>query len=183
MLSQKADLVVGDIEFDIGATPALGEIVDSLHFMRNHEYANERKTYPGGSMFFHTSLTYEIGMFREDMRSGPDFLWTRKACGAGKVIAVAHTAKILYAGTPFPALFRKAYRDGRGHGVMAREHGTFHWITGIWRMRPPGPGYLNYVLQTRGKPEFRKKRIRIWFGLWVYRIVYNVGRLFPGKAI
>jgi glycosyltransferase involved in cell wall biosynthesis len=181
-VKSEADLVVGEREFKYSDPPSLGEIVDSLHFMRNHEFAEVRKTYPTGTMLFHKSLVKEVGYFREDMRSGPDFLWTIKIHDADLRVVYAPKARVTYAATSFPSLFRKAYRDGRGHGMMAREQGTFNWITGIWRLRPPGPGYLRYVLSTRGKPEFKTKWLRIWFGLWAYRVVYNVGRLFPGNA-
>lgn len=176
-----ADLVVGERDFEYSDPPSLGEIVDSLHFMRNHEYADVRKTYPTGTMLFHKSLIDEIGYFREDMRSGPDFLWTIKIHDAGKRVAYAPHARVSYAGTPFPKLLRKAYRDGWGHGTMARENGTFNWLTGIWRMRPPGREYFKYVMRTRGKPEFSSKILSIWLGLWVYRIVYNIGRLHVGR--
>jgi glycosyltransferase involved in cell wall biosynthesis len=179
---QDADLVVGDIEFEVGEKPTLGEIVDSLHFMRNHEYLSTRKTFPGGSMFFTKALTAEVGMFREDMRSGPDFLWTRRVFDAEKTVVYAPAAQVLYEGTQFPSLWRKAYRDGWAHGTMAREDGRFNWLNGIWRMRPPGPGYLGYIMRTRGKPEYKAQVLRIWVGLWGYRIVYNIGRLHLGSG-
>ena len=179
---QNADLVVGERDFEVSKDSTLGEIVDSLHFMRNHEFLNTRTVFPTGTMFFHRSLVDEIGYFREDMRSGADFIWTDKVKRAGKCIAYAAKAKVLYAGTSFPRLFRKAHRDGWGHGTMAREKGTFSWLDGVWRLRPPSPNYVRYILANRGKPEYRSRLISIWFGLWAYRVVFNLGRMHIGKS-
>lgn len=178
----KADLVVGEREFEVSKDSTLGEIVDSLYFMRNHEYFDTRTVFPTGTMLFRKSLVDEIGFFREDMRSGPDFIWTDKAKRAGNCIAYAANAKVSYAGSSFPRLFRKAHRDGWGHGTMARENGTFNWLDGVWRLRPPSPKYVRYVFANRGKPGYRSRLIGIWFGLWAYRIVFNLGRMHVGKS-
>lgn len=174
---RKADLVVGNVQFDVSPSSTLGEIVDSLHFMRNAEYTQERTGYPGCSLYFHKSLPEKVGMFREDMRSGADFCWTRKVHEAAAQVVYAEKALVHRKGVEFPRLLRKAHRLGWGHGTMARENRTYSVNDTIWRMRPPGRRYLNDVLRIRGQGAFDAQRLRIWFGLWMFRIAYNVGRL------
>lgn len=175
--THQADIFVGNVQFDVNRQSSLGEITDSLHFMRNDEYADVRKTYPGCSMFFHRSVLDRTGYFREDMRSGADFELTIKACTLGLRIQYVDKARVMRQGIPFPRLFRKAHRLGWGHGTMARASGNYTIIGTIWRMRPPGVRYMAYVLKTRGQGVFDGQWFRAWVGLWIFRFYYNLGRL------
>ena len=173
-----AALVVGNFEFQLRDRVTIGEMVDSLRFMRNSEYAEVRDAYPSGTLFFHRSLIGKIGLFREDLRSGADLEWSRRIYHAGERIVHAPNAQVLYQGTPYPQLMRKAYRDGWGQGTLIRETGLYHWSTALWSMRPPGIRHFQYILHARGMvPRYRRYKVALWFGLWWYRICFGLGKM------
>ena len=173
----RSDLVAGNIEFELERNPSVAQMVDSLVFMRNKEHQSTRKAYPGGSLFFPMTTFEAIGPFREDMRSGPDGEWTNRAFASDLNVNYSDRAIVWYPAKQWKELLREASRDGKGHGQLMREKGTFSAIRCILEMRPPSPRFLNEVIETRGRPNFNRHKISLWFGMWLFRIYFSAGKL------
>ena len=174
---ENAALVAGEIEFELPESPSLGEMVDALVFMRNSEQSATRKAYPGGSLFFPYRTFEQVGPFRDDLRSGPDGEWTNRVFQYKMIVSYAPGAIVRYPAKNWNDLMKEGLRDGKGHGALARERGDFSIFRTLLEMRPPSPAFLNKILATRGRPDFRAHKVRIWFGIWAFRIAFSRGKL------
>ena len=176
--TETADLVVGNIQFELSDKPSVAQIADSILFIANGEGDSTRTDYPAGTLTFPRATLAKVGEFREDMRSGADGEWTRRVAGAGLSIRYDPEAVVMYPPKKLRALLRKAIRIGRGHHTLLVETGEFRPFQEILRMRPPSPKYLNQIIGDRGRPEFAQKRLQLTFVIWLYRIWLGVGRTF-----
>lgn len=179
-ISSEADLVVGNIEFELRQPVTTAQAVDALTFMRNRENLLHRQYFPGGSLFFTRELFEEVGAFREDLRSGADGEWTNRVVEQGKVIAYADKAIAKYPAKEWKDLLRKAVRVGRGDGKLKKENREFSIARTFIEMRPPSPEFLSQMIYERGIPDFNNKKARLWLGMWLFRVALGYGKLRGG---
>jgi GT2 family glycosyltransferase len=69
-------------------------LFDSLHHMRNDELIRKYSGAATANLFVRRELFRQLGLFRADVRSGGDMMWTRAATTAGFRLVYAPLAVV-----------------------------------------------------------------------------------------
>lgn len=143
---ENADLSAGRVIFTSSPVPSAAEQFDARANMQNDKGVTKgyAKT---ANLFVRAPVVDEIGPFPEQLRSGGDVYWTRKATDAGFKLAYAGSAVIEHPAREFRELLRKQYRVGKGH-------------VDLWRIEGRNPLYV----MGRGLISYPQKVVDFLFG-------------------
>lgn len=130
-----ADIVAGDIVFELGEDPSPAELYDSIAHVQVEQNARERGVATTGNLIVKRELFDEdkIGTF-PIVRSSADIEWTGKATDAGYTLVYGPKAVTTYPPKDFRGLLRKTFRVGKGKPkTWARKgsHPILAAITGV----------------------------------------------------
>ena len=172
-IESSADLVGGDVIFDVSIESSVGEIYDSLVNVRMKESIANRGVAKAGNLFIKTEVFNEIGRFPEGLRSGGDVRWTAKATRSGFRLVFGHNVIAYILPRGFRDVLRKQWRVAKGHPAIWKECGGLmngSIKKGILCFIPPDPrSYQN--ISINGLIVSRKKKALIYLTAYFMRLV------------
>lgn len=125
-----ADLVGGNIIFDLGTHATSGEIYDAITFADNRKFIEEEGAAAAGNLFFKKKVWLENGEFPEQ-RTGMDIWWTNKAVKNGFKLVFSEEAVVYYQPRKWIKTIQKSFRVGTMHPYNMRSSGrSFTYI--LW---------------------------------------------------
>lgn len=119
---QNADLVGGNIVFDVGPEATTGEIFDAITFADNRKLVEQYGEAAGGNLFFRKEVWVANGQFPEH-RTGMDIWWTKKAARNGFTLLFSEKAIVHYQPRGWVKGLLKSYRVGTMHPYNMRSSG------------------------------------------------------------
>lgn len=144
-----AELVAGLIEMPLGKRPTAAALVDFCHYLDQERTVAEAGAAATANLMVRREAIERAGPFNEQLRSGGDAEFSRRAVDAG--CRLAYSPRVVVVHEPRARareLARKAYRVGKG-----REELSAHGGPG-WRRRPvwthPGAWVPGALLRLRG---------------------------------
>ncbi|MFC4438553.1 MULTISPECIES: glycosyltransferase [Natrialbaceae] len=125
MEENNADLIAGDIQFELGEDPSPAELYDSIAHVQVERNVRERGVATTGNLIVRKDLFDEdhLGKFPV-VRSSADVEWTGNATEAGYTLGYCPDAISTYPPKDFPGLMRKAYRVGKGKPKAWARNGS-----------------------------------------------------------
>lgn len=89
LYEQSCDLIGGNVQFEFSPKWSAAEICDSLTNMQIEQNISERKVGKTANLFVKSHVIQKTGLFAENLKSGGDVAWTRKAVQDGFKIGFA----------------------------------------------------------------------------------------------
>ena len=172
-----ADIAGGRVEFYYSERKTAAELYDSMTNMQVENYICERGVAPTANLFVRASLFDEVGLFPEDVISGGDMQWTKKATSMGYKLVYAPRAVVQHPSRRFRELLAKHIRVGTGLVSIRRDEWGLgrKLVEGIKLVLPPNPFAINTLIVNRGKPEMYKKFWDIWVVAYLCKIAHCAG--------
>lgn len=178
---ESADLVGGRIAFFYSKAPTAAELFDSLHHMQNEELIKNHGGSATANLFTRAAVFKAIGPFREDVRSGGDMMWTRKAATSGFRLVYAPEVVVHHPTRRLGELLRKAFRLGTGTYRIEKVNGRNSVGIGLEAFRmlvPPRPRHIREKIAGKGDELHRQHVIGIWWVMYLYRSFRALGTLY-----
>lgn len=173
-----ADMVGGDVVFDINESSTLGEIYDSLINIRMKQSVLDRGVAKTTNLFVKKSIFESVGMFPEGVRSGADVSWSSKAVKEGFKLVFSERAKAIIQPRKLGPLIHKQYRVAKGQVAIWREHGGFlnnFLKKGILCFLPPSPKRFNEMLEETRLEFVKQRSFRLYLIGYLLRVVNGAG--------
>ncbi len=178
--NQEADLVGGNVEFEIHPQSSIGEMYDSLTNIRMEETIRRRNAAKTTNLFIKRSVFDQIGCFPEGLRSGGDVLWTKKATLSGLKLVFCKNAiaKMLPRGGR--DLYKKQYRVAKGQPAVWKKERSLlpnliKKVVLCWV--PPNPLFLKSRIKESGNSFMGRKFIGLFFIGYSLRFVNAFGNI------
>ncbi len=175
-----ADLVGGNIKFKYHSTnPTLGEWYDSITFVNVEEYIKRFKSAVGGNLFVSREVWRGAGAFPEDMRSGADSYWTRRASAKGYTLTFAENATVSYPARELKGVIKKSYRVGKGHvraWIKEKQQAKDIVLEIIKTFSPPSVKEIRSKIDKRGIAQMHNYIFHLWFISWINKAAMGLGR-------
>ncbi len=171
-----AALAGGRVVFNISDSPTTSELIDASVFMRNEYNIQDRQTAVTANLFVRRDVFDAIGLF-EEVGSGGDYLWTKKATSKGFSLIYAPEAIIHHPARRFSALMEKSYRVGSGFvNLLPRRFYALHVVKLIMRLLTPIPSKVIFKLarEHRKSSEIKKSYLSFWSVSYAYQLVQAV---------
>ncbi len=122
-LKTGADLVAGAIRFDLSRS-SIDHRFDRKFFLQQERWVAEKKAGATANLFVRRSVIERVGGFSEELTSGGDFAFCRKAAEAGCELVFEPSAIVSHPTRGFSALLKKARRIGGGKIERLRHTAT-----------------------------------------------------------
>jgi glycosyltransferase involved in cell wall biosynthesis len=123
MYEQSCDLIGGNVQFQFSPKWSAAELCDSLTNMQIKKNISERKVGKTANLFVKSNVIQKTGLFPENLKSGGDVIWTRKAVRDGFRIGFAPRAAVAHPARAIVQLLKKQYRVGKGQPFIWRQEG------------------------------------------------------------
>lgn len=178
---ENAELAGGKIAFLYSKTPAAAELFDSLHHMQNEDLIKRHGGSATANLFTKASVFKAVGPFREDVRSGGDMMWTRKAATSGFRLVYAPEVVVHHPTRKLGELLGKAFRLGTGTYRIEKVNGRGAVSIGFDALRmllPPRPRHIRDKLAGTGDELHRPNLLGIWWVMYLYRALRALGTLY-----
>jgi len=176
-----ADLVGGRIAFFYSQKPTAAELFDSLHHMQNEDLIKIHGGSATANLFTRASVFKAVGPFREDVRSGGDMMWTRKAATSGFRLVYAPEVVVHHPTRKLGELLGKAFRLGTGTYRIEKVNGRSTVSIGIEALRmlvPPRQRHIREKISEKGDDLHRQHVLGIWWVMYLYRSLRALGTLY-----
>lgn len=177
LILEKADLVGGNIKFEIFADSGPAEIYDSLTFNNNRKFVKEENGSAAGNLFFKKEILNTTGDFPGHFRSGMDIWWTREAVKKGFKLVYSEKAIVYCKPRGFSGILKKSYRVGKTHPFNQTQNGVslsaIIWIT-LRTFAPPGVSYFKEGVE---KMNAHIAVWKVWLVAWFSKIFMGLGRI------
>src|SRR5690606_10704520 len=121
LVKKNADLVGGNVVFEVSSNSSVGEMYDSLRSIRMEETILKRNAAKTTNLFIRREVFEKLGKFPEGLRSGGDVLWTKKATSAGFKLVFCKDATAVMLPRGARALYRKQYRVAKGQPAIWKK--------------------------------------------------------------
>ncbi len=117
LIESGSDMLGGQVAFDFSQHPSASEYYDAIH---NFQFAEKikRGTCGGGNTFVRKKIFETIGLFPQDVQSGGDVYFSRKATSNGFSLVYAHEAIVYHPARRFIPLIKKTFRVGVGKAAI-----------------------------------------------------------------
>jgi cellulose synthase/poly-beta-1,6-N-acetylglucosamine synthase-like glycosyltransferase len=112
-LNAGADLVAGAIRFDLSRA-SIDHRFDRKFFLQQERWVAEKKAGATANLFVRRSVIDRVGGFSEELTSGGDFAFCKKATEAGCDLVFEPSAIVSHPTRGLAALLKKARRIGGG---------------------------------------------------------------------
>lgn len=177
-ISEGADLVGGDVVFDISETSSASEIYDSISNIKMKESIENRAVAKTTNLFFKREVLDDIGWFPEGLRSGGDVRWTYRAVKAGKKLVFSEGASAVILPRGFAPLANKQYRVAKGMPEIWREQKSLpqNIIKKValgWA--PPNIFRINREVDELGQRLSINKKVAVFFVAYFLRLTTAAG--------
>jgi glycosyltransferase involved in cell wall biosynthesis len=123
MYQAGSDMVGGNVVFLFSEKKANAEYYDAISYFQFEEKI-KRGTCGGGNMFVKRSVFDSIGMFPQNVKSGGDVFFTKKATVFGFKLVYAPKAIVYHPARRFWSLARKMFRVGEGKAKITKMSET-----------------------------------------------------------
>ena len=111
---ENADLVGGEIRFDLTENKSAAALWDSLSYMQQEYLVNKRGVAVSANLFVKQNVFSTIGPFDSALISGEDIRFTARATQAGYRLKHSSEAWISHPGRSLSELIKKSFRVGIG---------------------------------------------------------------------
>jgi glycosyltransferase involved in cell wall biosynthesis len=173
--SEKANLAGGTVEFTYSDPPTAAERLDSIaHMQMEHDIRN-RGVAKTANLFVHRSVFDSVGRFPDDVQSGGDVEWTKRATDAGHTLVYAPGAKVFHPARQFRALLRKNYRVGKGKYASGTDRSPWYLCR---KLLPPRPRrHVDAIGETFDKNPSVSALVQTYLVSWVCKLAIASGWL------
>ncbi|TVQ66786.1 MAG: glycosyltransferase [Balneolaceae bacterium] len=175
--SENADLVGGNITFQLPVNHTASERFDSLYFNNNRNLVLNEQASVTGNLFFKKSLIDELGEFPGSFRSGMDIWWSQRAVRKGFKLAFSESAVVICTPRRFFGLMKKSFRVGIAHPMIFRGYGYSNARIADQILRTFFPPKFRWMKEKGLTGESLWFRLKIWFVAWAYKILLGLGRI------
>lgn len=174
------DLAGGQVNFSFSSQKTPAEVYDSVTNMQAKRNIEKRRLTTTANLFIYRYVFDDIGVFPQDIKSGGDLIWTKKATDANFKLVYAPEAEVFHPARDLKELLKKQFRVGKGQpliwltkGQSLREtmFGTVHCVL------PPKPNQLLENIDQSRRGEVQEKIFRVMGVAWSCNIALALGRL------
>lgn len=161
------DMVGGQVAFDISGRPTAAEYYDAVHNFQFEEKI-KRGTCGGGNTFIKKHVFDAVGLFPQQIQSGGDVYFSKKATESGFSLVYAPAAIVYHPARRFGPLVKKTFRVGVGKAAikkMSREAIGKEKIKTVQTggvARLISPAALRERIGKKGYPVGAVMFLRIW---------------------
>ena len=176
------DIVGGKVAFTFSEKKTAAEYYDTLRHFNFKKTIAEYLGTGAGNLFAPKKCFEKLGLFLE-IRSGGDFIWTKKAIDSGFNIVFSENAVVLHPARRFTEIIKKQFRTGTGflHKRLAQGlskwHEFFYFPYCLIKTWPPF-SKIKKEIQEDGRPELKQKYLKIVWVAYVCKISYYLGAWF-----
>ncbi|SIQ32364.1 Glycosyl transferase family 2 [Alkalispirochaeta americana] len=121
MEGESADLVAGNVLFDITEPFRAAHIVDGMTNIRMRESVEKKSVAKTANLIVKKDVFNQLGLFPEGLRSGGDVRWTGEAVSIGLKLVFAENAVVRKAPRDWAELLKKQWRVARGQPAIWKE--------------------------------------------------------------
>lgn len=118
-----SDLVAGAIQFEL-SRDSVAHRFDKKFFLQQERWVTEKRSGATANLFVKRTLFEQMGGFSEELTSGGDFAFCKKATESGCVLTYEQAAIVHHPTRGLKALLRKARRIGGGKVERLRHTAT-----------------------------------------------------------
>lgn len=183
LLESGADMVGGDIEFELPQKYTASERFDSLYFNNNRNLVLNEGSAVTGNLFFNTNLLEAVGNFPGHFRSGMDIWWSQNAIRKGYKLVFSEKAVVRCRPRRYKEILKKSYRVGKTHPYIFKESGQSNFQVLIKIVLTFSPPQFSWISVKGLMNESYWFRTKIWFVAWSYKLFLGYGRLIGLKYI
>jgi len=150
--SYSAELVGGNVRFVYSQRRTSAEIWDSLTTKQIKQNIQNRGVGNTANLFVRAAVFEQIGPFPDEIESGGDLIWTKRATQNGFKLVYAPAAEVGHPTRRLGALLKKQYRVGKGQVASWHADGL-SWQRKVRRIvryfLPPSPSTIALLLRDR----------------------------------
>lgn len=179
LLQEGVDIVGGKVEFTYSDKKTAAEYYDTLRHFNFQKTIDQRLGTGAGNLFLTRACFDRLGLFPE-IRSGGDFIWTKKAIDGGLHVVFSEGAVVSHPARQFGEIVRKQFRTGTGFlhkrlsNGISKWHEFFYFPYCMIKTWPPFSNIKNEI-QEDGRPELMRKYLGIVWVAYVCKMAYYFG--------
>jgi glycosyltransferase involved in cell wall biosynthesis len=180
MRTERADLVGGNVRFELSARSSGAEIWDAITNMQVEQNIRERQVAKTANLFVHSSVFNAIGVFPGTLRSGGDVAWTGTATRNGFSLVFSDRAEVVHPARRLGRLMAKQFRVGVGQVDIAATTDSPRsavFRRALRQLAPPTRGLVVTQLATKGQRATGLGLARVWLAAWLCRAATGAGTL------
>ncbi|PSN20055.1 glycosyl transferase [filamentous cyanobacterium CCP5] len=177
---RSADLAGGQVEFQLSPYKSPAEIYDSVTNMQAKRNIEERQLSTTANLFTHRYVFEAIGIFPQDVKSGGDLRWTKKATESGFKLVFAADAVVYHPARNWKELLKKQFRVGKGQPMIWLQQGQSLRQTAlgtIYCLPPPKPKRLLASVDEKQRDKVSASLLGVLMVAWSCNIALALGRL------
>jgi len=180
MNNNNADIVGGDVRFDLGKKATASRIYDSLTNVKMKESITERNVAKTGNLFIKRGVFEQVGLFPEGIRSGGDVRWTKRATDMGISLQFCKDAYVLYKARGFIKLLKKQWRVGKAQpAIWSEQNIKKNYMKGLITMLiPPKRKNIHKLIVSRGEEWMKSYTFRLMFVAYFVKIVMCIANFY-----
>jgi len=179
LVSNTADLVGGKVEFSFSDKETASEIYDSLSHMKT-ELTIKNGMCQTANLFVKLYAFKKIGLFPENIKSGGDSQWTKKATDNGLILKYEPNAIVRHPTRLLLALLKKYSRTAFGQiPYWISQDLSFPRIilNVLEHLLPKRISTIKRKIQESGTPDMEDKLLSIWFVAFSCTISASISRI------
>jgi len=176
------DIVGGKVEFTYSPQKTAAEYYDTLRHLNFNKTITQGLGTGTANVFIPKQYFDSLGLFPE-IRSGGDFIWTKKAMDSGLNIVFSEKAAVQHPTRRFLEIMKKQFRTGTGflHARLSKGiskwHEFFYFPYCLIKTWPPFDK-IKREIQQDGRAELKQKYIGIVCVAYFCKILYYLGAWF-----
>ncbi len=177
---ENADLSSGKVEFMFSERKSASEMFDAI----NHLDFTDKLPIEGSAgtcnLFIKRDVFKETGMFPSKLKSGGDFIFTKRAVNRGFKLVYNPLQIVYHPARGLIALMKKGIRTGGG--VIAKQKDEGKSLLKIFLIiltffLPPWPVRIKSKIHSRGTPGMGRHFFGIWLSAYLSRLCNAAGIL------
>ncbi len=176
LIEKKVDLAAGKITFNISEKSSPSEVYDALTYNNNKKLVKEEGAATTGNLFFYRDVYNQVGSFPENVRSGMDIWWTKKAVKNGFKLIYIDDATVVCKPRRFMDVLKKSYRVGTSHPHNLRADGNSSVYIFMMALRTFAPPKIKPLKEGIHQYETAVNWVPVWFVAWQSKIFMALGR-------
>lgn len=177
MIDSEADLVGGNVEFTFSKKRTASELYDSINNMQVESDIKTRGVAKTANLLAKRNVFDKIGFFPEDVKSGGDVKWTRKATENSLKLIYSEEAKVMHPARRFVPSMKKQFRVGKGK--YSNNEKSKNPFSILRRFKPAKKSYLCSKLEEKEKSEISKQMfVRMFIVVWMVNVFQNLGFIY-----
>lgn len=177
ILETDADLVGGNVEFTFSKRRTASEVYDSINNMQVESDVKGRGVAKTANLFSKRKVFNEIGLFPEDVKSGGDVEWTRRATDNSFKLVYFEEAKVRHPARRFISSMKKQFRVGKGK--YSNDEKSKNPVKVLMRFMPRKPSSLKRKLDKKLESELSLQMfVRMFLVVWMVNIFQNLGFIY-----